>query len=247
MKGRKGEMELITKLIKRNEVEEIQINISVSNITVEPYEGNDIELTYTQKINKPLWDIHVQEGVLSIHLEHKTKIIRRTEDYKLKIKLPHEFILAGSINNGVGHIRFNELIIGEFSIHLGSGGVHCEKVEANDLDIHVGAGNIQLQHIHAINLDAQTGTGSISTKDLKGNTNLNSGVGNINIALEKDSKVKLDLSTGIGKVIKNGWSDPGSAIGNTSIIQGEEEYGITAETGVGNIKVHKESETVGNS
>ncbi|MCT1577450.1 DUF4097 domain-containing protein [Oceanobacillus kimchii] len=247
MIGRNGAMELITKVIKCNDVKKIQMDISVSNITVEPYEGNDIELTYTQKIDKPLWDIHVQEGILSIHLQHKTTIIRRTEDYKLKIKLPREFILDGSINNGVGHIRFTELTIGEFSIQLGSGGIHCEKVEANDLSINVGAGHLQLQHIHATNLDAQTGTGSISTKDLKGNADLNSGVGNINIALEKDSNIKLDLSTGIGKVIKDGWSESSPSIGNTSILQGEEEYCIYAVTGVGNIKVHKESETVGNS
>lgn len=246
MIGRKAEMERITKLINGNEVKEIQIDISVSNITVEPYEGNDIELTYTQKIDKPLWDIHVQEGILSIHLQHKNTIIRRTEDYKLKIKLPREFILAGSINNGVGHIRIAELIIGEFTIQLGSGGVHCEKVEANNLSMHVGAGNIRLRHIHATNLDAQTGTGSISTKDIKGNTDLSSGVGNINIALEKDANIKLDLSTGIGKVIRDGWSESSSAIGNTSILQGEEEHGICAVTGVGNIKVQKESETVGN-
>ena len=138
------------------------------------------------------------------------------------------------INIGAGTVFIEQLNTKNLYLDLGAGNVEIDKLTVSEeLKINGGAGNININSGEIENVDLDLGVGNTKIKsDITGNSNINTGVGELNLYLSLDAdNYKINVSKGLGKITFND-----DKILDDTIIGNGENY-IKISGGVGNINI----------
>ena len=124
----------------------------------------------------------------------------------------------------------------EVKISNGAGKVNIEQIVTKDLKLNLGAGETIIEKIITEKAKADTGTGAFTIKSGKiSNLDFDIGIGESNITAQITGNNKID--TGIGAV-------------NLNIIGRKDDYKISIDKGIGEVKIENEkisdSATIGN-
>ena len=138
------------------------------------------------------------------------------------------------INIGAGTVFIEQLNTKNLYLDLGAGNVTIDKlIVSEELKINGGAGNININSGEIANVDLDLGVGNTKIKsDITGNSNINTGVGELNLYLSLDAdNYKINVNKGLGKITFND-----DKILDDTIIGNGENY-IKISGGVGNINI----------
>lgn len=138
------------------------------------------------------------------------------------------------INIGAGKVFIEQLNTKNLYLDLGAGNVEIDKLTVYDESkINGGAGNININSGEIANVDLDLGVGNTKIKsDITGNSNINTGVGELNLYLSLESdNYKINVNKGLGKITFND-----DKILDDTIIGNGENY-IKISGGVGNINI----------
>lgn len=138
------------------------------------------------------------------------------------------------INIGAGTVFIEQLNTKNLYLDLGAGNVEIDKLTVSEeLKINGGAGNININSGEIENVDLDLGVGNTKIKsDITGNSNINTGVGELNLYLSLDAdNYKINVNKGLGKITFND-----DKILDDTIIGNGENY-IKISGGVGNINI----------
>ena len=138
------------------------------------------------------------------------------------------------INIGAGTVFIEQLNTKNLYLDLGAGNVEIDKLTVSEESkINGGAGNININSGEIANVDLDLGVGNTKIKsDITGNSNINTGVGELNLYLSLDAdNYKINVNKGLGKITFNN-----DKILDDTIIGNGENY-IKISGGVGNINI----------
>lgn len=138
------------------------------------------------------------------------------------------------INIGAGTVFIEQLNTKNLYLDLGAGNVAIDKLTVSEESkINGGAGNININSGEIANVDLDLGVGNTKIKsDITGNSNINTGVGELNLYLSLDAdNYKINVNKGLGKITFND-----DKILDDTIIGNGENY-IKISGGVGNINI----------
>ena len=138
------------------------------------------------------------------------------------------------INIGAGTVFIEQLNTKNLYLDLGAGNVAIDKLTVSEESkINGGAGNININSGEIANVDLDLGVGNTKIKsDITGNSNINTGVGELNLYLSLESdNYKINVNKGLGKITFNN-----DKILDDTIIGNGENY-IKISGGVGNINI----------
>ncbi len=138
------------------------------------------------------------------------------------------------INIGAGTVFIEQLNTKNLYLDLGAGNVAIDKLTVSEESkINGGAGNININSGEIANVDLDLGVGNTKIKsDITGNSNINTGVGELNLYLTLESdNYKINVNKGLGKITFND-----DKILDDTIIGNGENY-IKISGGVGNINI----------
>ena len=138
------------------------------------------------------------------------------------------------INIGAGTVFIEQLNTKIIYLDLGAGNVEIDKlIVSEESKINGGAGNININSGKIANVDLDLGVGNTKIKsDITGNSNINTGVGDLNLYLSLDAdNYKINVNKGLGKITFND-----DKILDDTIIGNGENY-IKISGGVGNINI----------
>lgn len=157
-------------------------------------------------------------------------IIEKNFSGTLKIKNKvNVFNIVGINNNNKSTIRVylpEGFVAEKFEINAGAGNVELNDITAKQLEIDAGAGNITGNRIYADFFDLDGGVGNIELKDIEFlGSDIDCGVGNIELSGNLLGKNKLEC--GVGEISIDLYGSP-------------DDYKLTVEKGLGNIKVNGE-------
>lgn len=138
------------------------------------------------------------------------------------------------INIDAGTVFIEQLNTKNLYLDLGAGNVAIDKLTVSEESkINGGAGNININSGEIANVDLDLGVGNTKIKsDITGNSNINTGVGELNLYLSLDAdNYKINVNKGLGKITFND-----DKILDDTIIGNGENY-IKISGGVGNINI----------
>lgn len=138
------------------------------------------------------------------------------------------------INIDAGTVFIEQLNTKNLYLDLGAGNVAIDKLTVSEESkINGGAGNININSGEIANVDLDLGVGNTKIKsDITGNSNINTGVGELNLYLSLDAdNYKINVNKGLGKITFNN-----DKILDDTIIGNGENY-IKISGGVGNINI----------
>ncbi len=193
--------------------EKFKVETNNSNIS---YEENNGSVVIKEKTFKGLSFNYNTESSLSVYLP---EIIALDE-----VK----------IEGGAGRVNIDSLKAQGVYLEVGAGEVKIENVNVSkELRIDGGIGKTELKHSKVNNLDANLGVGEFTYNGtLTGNTDIDSGIGNIRIDLTDDIKnYTIDIDKGLGNVTIDGNNV------ETNRVYGTGKNGIKIDGGVGNINI----------
>ena len=202
-------------------------------------EGEEQNIIFAEKeynkIEKIKIDIKYSE--LYISLTDDNELIVDTDCSKDKIKI--------ETNNNVLRIKeesdwfFRTKSLGKIQINI------PQNMNIEKLELDTGAGKIMLNEIRAERLDVNHGAGKfeISNCDFQ-NTKIKAGAGEVKISDSRLNNLELDAGVGRAEIVGEitGDSEIKCGIGEIDIVlKGEEDYIITAEKGIGSLRINGKS------
>lgn len=174
--------------------------------------------------------------------------------YNIEIKLGNEFKVEASTKNNLickqingklkieesrGWFFINNNLSGEVVISIPEGTI------LKEINLDTGAGEIVIDKIQAEKFDLEHGAGVLKILNSKFNrTDIDGGAGKIEISSSELNNLDLDCGAGKVEVEANvtGNSKISAGVGeiNLTLIGNKEEYQITAEKGIGNIRIENQ-------
>jgi len=159
--------------------------------------------------------------------ESDTNINSRLVNDTLKIEenKPWRFWNNTSSGNIILYIPEN-MDLRKIKLDTGAGKINIEGIKAREIDINHGAGLLEISNSNFNEADVDGGAGRISIEASKlNNLDFEAGVGKIDINAEITGRSKIEC--GIGEM-------------NIRLIGRQEDYNITAEKGIGSLKINGE-------
>ena len=133
----------------------------------------------------------------------------------------------------------NNTLVGEVIIYVPNG------ITLKEIDLDTGAGEISLENIQAESLNLDHGAGVLKILNCNFNkTDIDGGAGKIEISASRLNN--LDLDCGVGKVEMEAYVTGNSRISagigeiNLTLLGSKEDYQITAEKGIGSIRIENQ-------
>lgn len=179
-------------------------------------------------------------NILSIDIAASKLIIK--EGASLKVENNNEYITTEQDNNKLSikekkHHSFFASKDSELTIYI------PKDLTFDEVFISNGAGIINIEKLISKNLKLELGAGEVTINNLEvlKDTSIDSGAGAVTIS--KSNLNNLDLNVGVGKFIINsiltGNSKIDAGIGelNINLLDSKENYLITADKGIGSIKI----------
>lgn len=198
-------------------------SIEVENFS-ETYENIDkinIEVTTSNIVIKQGNEFKVEANNLS------NKFSSKLENGNLKIK-EGKMWLGNNDYSGLITIYIpSDIILDKLKIDSGAGKIEISDISVDEFDIDHGAGFLEISNSEFNKTDIDGGAGEIRIIDsVLNDLKMDAGVGKITVESEITGNSKIEC--GIGEM-------------NISLLGDEDDYSITAEKGIGNIKINNKN------
>ncbi|MBE6054385.1 MAG: DUF4097 domain-containing protein [Clostridium sartagoforme] len=214
---------------KMNEINKLDISISVSNVDINYYDGEDINISgELSKYSKGIKTERKSNKLIII--EESEESIKAMDDSAshIAIDIPRSFNGDFDLYFGVGECEINDLVLNNVDIENGVGELALNEISFNDLKLESGVGETTLETSKKTgNIDIKGGVGetNVSLGDINGNLKYEGGVGSATIKVPENAPINITSSAGLGNAkIK----------AKTS---GEAKYTFDLELGIGDVKV----------
>ena len=222
------DLKVISSEIK--EISTLQIDLAFTNLDIKTGDIFKVE-TNNSKIT-----IKDDNGSVRIKEENRNWLNNNNKASNLIIYIPEDmiFIDETKIETGAGKINIEKLNTQSLYLKLGAGDVYIENViVAEETKIDGGVGKTELKACEINNLKANLGIGEfIFNGKLTGNSDIDSGIGAINIDLMDNKKnYTIDVSKGLGNVTLDGQKIEMDRVFGTG-----ENY-LDIDGGIGEIKI----------
>ena len=171
----------------------------------------------------------------------------------IEIKPGQEFKVEANTESKLTCTQNNEILkieenVGWFKVNKVSGNIIIyipKEANIEKLDLDTGAGKIDIQNIKAEKIDLDHGAGVLKITDSKfDNTDIDGGAGKIEIASSELNNMDLDCGAGKveieARITGNNKISAGVGEINLELLGNKEEYQITAERGIGNIRIENQ-------
>ena len=222
--------EIVTTSFENAEINTLYIDIAATNLTIKQGEILKIE---TDNSNI---DCKQSNEELKINEKHYKWFTYNNIEKELILYIPEDLQFERvKINAGAGKINLEQLDTQRLTFQLGAGECEIQNLNVSkECKIEGGAGKVTISSGTIKDLDFDMGVGEANiTADLTGESEINAGVGELNIELqgEKDSyKIKADKGIGAIKI-------DGKQISNGEIY-GDGENEIDIDGGIGSINIY---------
>ena len=118
----------------------------------------------------------------------------------------------------------------DFDVHGRDANIEFHAASSSNTEI-----DVELEVPQNTNLDVHDKVGDITVKDIEGDKDLELGVGDIRIEVERSAYHIVRASTGIGDVNGSGYGETSGWLGKTLKYSGDGKYELRAHVGVGDI------------
>ena len=214
-----------------SDIYELDIEIGAADFKIE--QGG----SFLVESNLKNLTVEERQGCLSVKeiTEYKFYVANSYEDAALTIYIPEEAEFKEvELSCGAGRLTIDRLCSESLEFELGAGDVSIGELTATKYaDIQGGAGRITISGGMLRNLDLEMGVGQMNlTSALKGDCELQSGLGEANITLtgSKDD-YRIRVEKGIGSVCVNG-----ETVSDGNVFGSGENY-VSVEGGIGAINL----------
>lgn len=225
----------ISKTIPMDGIEDIDILIYASNLTINSVDSSDFTITCkgsSSFVNKT--DIEKSGNTLDIkengiNPATNFKGLNNSSFREVTINVPKSFNKNLNLSCGAGNVSINGINTENLNIDGGAGNLTLKDVIFKNLDLTQGFGNTGIDLSNKCgDMDIEGGLGNLSIKfaEVGGDLSYDGGMGETVISLPNNSPVKIKTSTGIGSIDINA---------KTS---GEDIYTFDLNIGVGNLTVN---------
>jgi len=215
-----------------NNINKLDIDISVSNLKIETSKKLEISANDNIKLTKKNNTLYIEEK--------SKKILNRKKENNVVLYIPNDYIIEEiNLDTGAGKLEIESLNVNNLELELGAGNVEINNLFVQkEANIDTGAGNVVINKGNINNLDLDMGLGNITLNTkLIGKNNIDCGVGNVNLTLLGNIEdYKIDLNKGLGSTTING----DKITKNTTI--GEGNNTLYIDGGVGKINIEYEEE-----
>ena len=219
---------------EEKEVSTLKIDLTSTNLEIKTGEIFKVETN-----NSKITFIN-DNGSVKIKEKNRNWLNNNNKESKLIIYIPENMILLDEtkIETSAGKIKIEKLNTQGLYLNLGAGDVYIENViVTSETKIDSGVGKIELKYCEMNNLKANLGMGEfVFSGKLTGKSEMNSGVGAINVDLMDNKKnYTVDVSKGIGNVTLDGQKL------EMDILYGTGENYLYIDGGIGEIKIRFKS------
>lgn len=207
----------------------LSVNVKTSNLRI--VEGDSLKV----ETNNKYISSHQDSNKLTVTEKNKSNFNSKDKE-EVIIYVPKDMIFDKVyISNGAGTINIENITAKDLELEIGAGRLRIDKITTyTNTEIEGGAGEVTIKNANLSNLDLDVGMGKFTLDaSIKGNSNIDAGVGKLNISL-LDSKDNYSIyaETGIGSITVDGYS-----------IKDEHTYGtginkIDIDGGVGSIDIN---------
>ncbi len=233
LKSNDSNVEIIDENQELEQFSKMKLEISTANLTVKS-EGNSyrVEKYQIPKNTK----IESKDGVLEIKNE---KIFNKNDSKSsITVYIPENVELDDvAIEIGAGTVNIAEIKAKNVDFDFGAGNVELENISVNNnTKIQCGAGQVIIKKSELTNANIDAGVGKLSyLGELKGNSKISCGVGNVQLDLIGDSDMyEIHAEKGIGDIK----IDDVSVADNSTTGNGENKINIEGGVGSVDIKLH---------
>ncbi len=213
--------------------------VNLISAIVSPFDSTDLGNTEEYSISNDIVDIEIEIPAADIRLIKADEFLIKSNLKRLKIKENGKSL---TVSHPKGFFNdYNEKAVVEIQI----------PDALREINIEMGAGKLTADSITTDELQLELGAGSAVIKSIYTHkeTEIEGGAGEIKIT---DSKLtSLDANMGVGKltfsgtILKNAEFDMGVGDSNITLIGAEEDYRLSVNKGIGDIKVKGHSVTSG--
>lgn len=223
-----AKVEDIETVVKSAKTEAIELDLKKANLNVK--EGKEFKVVTNSKY------ITVNETKTRLSIkERRHSIFALDEDTEVTVYIPASLKIKNfGIETEEGSINVTSLTVKKLILEAGINDVNFDYLRVEELaKIEAGEGKLTVSSGTIYNLDLEASTGKVElTSKLKGESEIEVGVGNVNVNLLKSARhYEIKYSAGAGKATVNGEKlKDGKTFGSG-------EYKLSIEGGVGNIKI----------
>lgn len=195
-----------------SDVEKLDINNRVGNLTVKAGESNGFRVEATNVSSD--FKAKVRNGTLEID---EPDFIGRFFGFNIgksgsrraviTVYVPKGFTADRiKIDSGAGGVKLEDISVKNLNINAGVGDIYGRNITAGKVDIDGGVGNISFTEVDFSNVEVGGGVGNISIEgNITGKSEFDCGVGEVDIRLTgKREDYALDIDAGLGSVRVNG-------------------------------------------
>ncbi len=197
--------ETLTKNFKADQIKSLKLKNGHGYVTVEGKASPEakIEAIKIKWSESCALEIRQDGGVVDVSVTKKSvssSLLSNDCQINFNIVVPPKIDLVAE--NGSGKVNISN-INGDVEVVLGSGDLTMQKIDSGKIKSQTGSGSLSVDGVIR-NADIQVGSGDINLVYRKvptaGTATINSGSGNTNISLPKESKIKVDFTSGSGKL-----------------------------------------------
>lgn len=185
------------------EVEEIQIECKLSNLTIK--EGTEFKVEATTIEDK--FECENKDGILKIKEKEFRLFWNNVSDSNITVYIPENTKLTNTkIETGAGKVTIEKLSTDKLKLDLGAGSVRISDINVEkEAKINGGVGKVKIENSILNNLELDCGVGEFEmTAKLIGDTDIDCGVGRLEVNLMgKEEDYKISAKKGLGSFTIN--------------------------------------------
>ncbi|GAA0084213.1 hypothetical protein UT300007_06520 [Clostridium sp. CTA-7] len=210
-------------------INNLNINIDVSNVDIRYYEGKDIEISgVLGNLSKGI-TVDRNSSELDINERSNRSVsIKKDTTSNLKINIPNSYNGNIKLTLGVGEYKVNDVKADNMKVETGVGKLSMSNISFNRLDLESGVGEVDIdtkEKTGEIIIDAGVGDINIKLGNINGNLTFDGGMGSTRISIPPDSPVNIKTSSGLGE---------SNVTAKTS---GENKYIFDVSMGIGELNI----------
>lgn len=215
-------------------VNRLVIESSVSEFTIEAYDGEEVKVQGTLSgyskgidVNTNGGDLNIKEKSTALGINILGSGFNNTSN--VEVLIPKSFKGDIKFTQGVGTTDIKDIKVGRLDIKGGAGEIRSNNISFDKLDVDSGVGVIDIyvgEKSGDINIKGGVGEVSVDLVEVGGNLTFSGGVGQGKIRIPRNAPVRFNTKSGLG------------SCDVTAVTSGEGTYTFDLKVGVGEIKVY---------
>lgn len=193
--------EVITDIEKNQEITELKIDVSLTNIEIR--EGTEFKIEKYNTTKNLNWKVNGK----TLTLEEKNNITWFQENMqRVVLTIPEDRMFQNvKISTGAGEAKISGIKTEKLKLDVGVGRTTISNLISNNTDIDGGAGSLTIENSVLNNLEFDMGVGkTVIQGKLEGNSKIKCGVGKLELNLiDELENYTIKVETGLGSIQLN--------------------------------------------